>query len=98
VLIQLLGLAIAILTIFTRSIFRVAELKGGFDSSLANDEVALMVLESTMVAIACISMTAAHPAVAMGHRWKEFTVKPRKNVISEEPKTSYSGAGYTSEI
>ncbi|KAJ5099659.1 RTA1-domain-containing protein [Penicillium argentinense] len=94
----LLGLAIAILTIFTRSIFRVAELKGGFDSSLANDEVALMVLESTMIAIACISMTGAHPAVAMGHRWKEFTVKPRKNVISEEPKTSLSGSGYTSEI
>ncbi|KAJ5084011.1 RTA1 domain protein [Penicillium alfredii] len=62
-------LAIAVLTIFTRSIFRVAELKGGFSSDLANDEISLMILESTMIAIACICMTAAHPAVAMGRRW-----------------------------
>ncbi|KAJ5574028.1 RTA1 like protein-domain-containing protein [Penicillium hispanicum] len=77
-------LAIAVLTIFTRSIFRVAELKGGFSSDLANDEVALMILESTMIAIACICMTAAHPAVAMGRLWGELSAKPRRGVVSSK--------------
>ncbi|KAE8421221.1 RTA1 like protein-domain-containing protein [Aspergillus pseudocaelatus] len=80
----LLGLAIAVLTIFTRSIFRVAELKGGFNSDLANDEISLMILESTMIAIACICMTAAHPAVAMGRRWGELSAKPRRGVVSSK--------------
>ncbi|RAH47682.1 RTA1 domain-containing protein [Aspergillus brunneoviolaceus CBS 621.78] len=78
------GLAIAVSTIFTRSIFRVAELKGGFSSDLANDEIALMILESTMIAIACICMTAAHPAVAMGRRWGEFSAKARRGVVSSK--------------
>ncbi|OQD79301.1 hypothetical protein PENANT_c055G06260 [Penicillium antarcticum] len=84
----LLGLAIAILTIFTRSIFRVAELKGGFNSDLANDEISLMILESTMIAIACICMTAAHPAVAMGRRWGELSAKPRRGVVSKVSQAS----------
>ncbi|KAJ6010489.1 RTA1 domain protein [Penicillium sp. IBT 35674x] len=62
-------LALATLTIFIRSIFRVAELKGGFSSELANNEVDLMVLESTMVSIACIALTAAHPAIVLGRAW-----------------------------
>lgn len=78
------GLAIAVLTIFTRSIFRVAELKGGFSSDLANDEISLMILESTMIAIACICTTAAHPAVAMGRRWGELSAKPRRGVVSSK--------------
>jgi hypothetical protein len=82
------GLAIAVLTIFTRSIFRVAELKGGFDSDLANDEIALMILESTMIAIACICMTAAHPAVAMGRRWGELSAKPRRGLVSKVSQAS----------
>ncbi|KAE8371290.1 putative RTA1 domain protein [Aspergillus bertholletiae] len=78
------GLTIAVLTIFIRSIFRVAELKGGFNSDLANDEISLMILESTMIAIACICMTAAHPAVAMGRRWGELSAKPRRGVVSSK--------------
>jgi hypothetical protein len=78
------GLAIAVLTIFTRSIFRVAELKGGFNSDLANDEISLMILESTMIAIACICMIAAHPAVAMGRRWGKLSAKPRRGVVSSK--------------
>ncbi|KAJ5641544.1 hypothetical protein N7490_005544 [Penicillium lividum] len=45
-------LALATLTIFIRSIFRVAELKGGFSSSLANNEVDLMVLEIIATSLA----------------------------------------------
>ncbi|OOQ83630.1 RTA1 domain protein [Penicillium brasilianum] len=83
-------LAIAVLTIFTRSIFRVAELKGGFNSDLANDEISLMILESTMIAIACICMTAAHPAVAMGRRWGELSAKPHRGAVSSKMSQSSS--------
>ncbi|KAJ5645569.1 RTA1 domain protein [Penicillium longicatenatum] len=65
-------LILATLTIFIRSIFRVAELKGGFGSALANNEVDLMVLESTMVSIACIALTAAHPAIVIGRAWNSL--------------------------
>ncbi|GLA64512.1 hypothetical protein AtubIFM56815_010454 [Aspergillus tubingensis] len=62
-------LALATITIFIRSVFRVAELQGGFSSALANNETDLMVLESTMISIACISLTVAHPAIIVGRTW-----------------------------
>ncbi|CAG7926524.1 unnamed protein product [Penicillium olsonii] len=65
----LIGLAIAVLTILIRSTFRVAELQGGFDSSLANDEIALMILEGAMVSIACICLTGFHPGLLVGKNW-----------------------------
>ncbi|KAJ5080991.1 RTA1 domain protein [Penicillium angulare] len=65
-------LALATITIFVRSVFRVAELQGGFSSALANNEVALMVLESAMISIACISLTIAHPAIAAGRTWSSL--------------------------
>ncbi|KAJ5247785.1 RTA1 domain protein [Penicillium chermesinum] len=68
----LFALTAATVTIFVRSIFRVAELQGGFDSSLANDQTALMVLESTMIAIACICLTGGHPAVIMNRNWNSI--------------------------
>lgn len=62
----------AVLTIFIRSIFRVAELQGGFQSALANDEVDLMILESAMISIAVICMTVAHPSICIGRVWREL--------------------------
>ncbi|KAL9117753.1 MAG: hypothetical protein Q9187_005708 [Circinaria calcarea] len=55
----LLGLA----TIFVliRSSFRVAELSQGFDGELANNEVSFMILEGTMIILACTALTVFHP-------------------------------------
>ncbi|CBF84276.1 hypothetical protein AN2651.2 [Aspergillus nidulans FGSC A4] len=69
----LAGLIVAAITIYTRSIFRVIELNGGYDSELANDEVTFMILEGAMVSIACICLTVLHPGRALGHRKKEDT-------------------------
>ncbi|KAJ5496154.1 hypothetical protein N7463_008141 [Penicillium fimorum] len=66
----LLGLTSAVLTILIRSSFRVAELQGGFQSKLANDEIALMILEGAMVSIACICLTGLHPALLVGKNWR----------------------------
>ena len=92
------GLAGAILTIFIRSCFRVAELQGGFSSDLANDEITLMVLESAMITIACFCLTAGHPALVMGRTWSELKerssstkMKPTKSIDSEASPIGPSG-------
>ncbi|KAL2823242.1 RTA1 like protein-domain-containing protein [Aspergillus cavernicola] len=64
----LLSLCLATLTVYTRSIFRVVELNGGFDSELANDEIAFMVLEGGMISITCLCLTVMHPGSALGQR------------------------------
>jgi len=66
-----LAFVLATLLILTRSIFRVAELVNGFKSRLANNEVAFMVLESGMMLFASLLMTAFHPGIFIGERWKE---------------------------
>ncbi|KAJ6118911.1 hypothetical protein N7471_013531, partial [Penicillium samsonianum] len=77
----LLGLATAVLTILIRSAFRVAELQGGFHSKLANDEIALMILEGAMVSIACICLTGLHPALLVGKKWRTLqTIAPGSEV------------------
>ena len=67
------------LFIFIRSVFRCAELSGGFNGPLANDEVTFMVLEGTMIALACILLTAFHPGLAVGTEgWSAASWKGRK--------------------
>ena len=51
------ALVTAIILIFVRFIFRVAELQSGFDSELANDEIALMILEGAMMVLAVELLT-----------------------------------------
>ncbi|KAL8718275.1 MAG: hypothetical protein Q9225_004566 [Loekoesia sp. 1 TL-2023] len=63
------ALALATLTIYIRSCFRVAELQEGFDGKLANDQITFMVLEGAMISIASIALTALHPAFVFGKNW-----------------------------
>ena len=71
----MLLLASATLTIYVRSCFRVAELRGGFDGSLANNQVLFMVLEGAMVSYAAIILTIMHPGPVFKHFWKVHTAK-----------------------
>lgn len=41
----------------------------GLESDLANDEVAFLVLEGAMVAIAVIALSISHPGVAFQGLW-----------------------------
>ncbi|KAL4861281.1 hypothetical protein BDV12DRAFT_208167 [Aspergillus spectabilis] len=61
-------IALETLLVYIRSIFRVVELNGGYDSELANDEIAFMVLEGALISIMCICLTAMHPGVALQQR------------------------------
>ncbi|CAI7601598.1 unnamed protein product [Penicillium viridicatum] len=75
----LAGLALATLTIFVRSVFRVAELQGGFQSSLANNEVVFMILEGAMLAIALLCLTTLHPGICFNGQWNNTTWSFRKS-------------------
>jgi hypothetical protein len=81
------ALALATLTIFTRSVFRVAELSDGFGSYLANDEVLYMILEGAMIVIASTALTVMHPGIGFGKEaWKagDWHFRTRKGVETSE--------------
>jgi len=66
------ALLVATVTIFTRCVFRVAELSGGFGGHLANDQVSYMILEGVMIVIASICLSVMHPGFGFGREaWKE---------------------------
>jgi hypothetical protein len=91
----LYGLALATLTIFTRSVFRVAELSGGFNGALANNQITFMVLEGTMITIACSCLTILHPGVSFQGNWggANFTFRAgNRSDVEKLSHNSYSGA------
>ena len=67
------ALVVATLTIYVRSIFRVAELQQGFHSRLANNEVTFMILEAGMITVAIVALTAFHPGVVFGGLWRDVS-------------------------
>ncbi|EED20880.1 sphingoid long-chain base transporter, putative [Talaromyces stipitatus ATCC 10500] len=76
---------LATICIYIRCIFRVAELSGGFNGHLANDEVTFMVLEGAMITIATAALSFwGHPGIGFAGRWDElnyplFSKKKRAN-------------------
>ncbi|KAF4230990.1 hypothetical protein CNMCM6805_000513 [Aspergillus fumigatiaffinis] len=74
----LIGLTVGTLAIFVRSIFRVAELREGFDGPLANDEVTFMILEGAMMVIATLCLTVLHPGYCFGGYWDQTSCKSIK--------------------
>lgn len=63
------ALATAILLIFIRSVYRVAELQQGFNGPIANDEMSFMILEGPMIILAVFAMTVLHPGIAFDGKW-----------------------------
>lgn len=96
----LCGLALATLTIFTRSTFRVAELSGGFHGSLANNQISFMILEGAMVTIACSCLTLLHPGISFQGRWSDanFTIWIRKDGDFEKSTPTSPGENYENTV
>ena len=64
------ALGLATVCIFIRSVFRVAELSGGFHGPLDNQQATYMVLEGVMVITASTALTLFHPGPCFAGRWK----------------------------
>lgn len=63
------ALGAAVVLIFIRSVYRVAELQQGFNGPIANDEVSFMILEGPMIFLAVLTMTVLHPGIVFGGKW-----------------------------
>jgi hypothetical protein len=72
-------LGVATLAIFIRSVFRCAELSGGFHGKLANQQVTFMTLEGAMISIAVICLTVLHPGLIFREAWHAADWSVRKN-------------------
>lgn len=96
----LCGLALATLTIFTRSTFRVAELSGGFHGSLANNQISFMILEGAMVTIACSCLTLLHPGISFQGRWSDanFAIWIKKDGDLEKSTSINQGENYENTV
>ena len=55
------GLFLAYITIFTRCVYRIGEMVGGWGNSIMQDETDFIVLDGVMVTIATFCLTAFHP-------------------------------------
>ncbi|KAK9341982.1 RTA-like protein [Lipomyces starkeyi] len=80
------GLAVAISCIFTGSVYRVAELSQGFQGTLANQQVAFMVLERAMIFVAAGAQTLLHPGYCFQASWNaaNFSLGRSKTVDIKE--------------
>jgi hypothetical protein len=62
----LLALAVAVVTIFWRSVYRSAELSQGWTGPLQYDQYLFVWFEGVMIVLAVSSLLVFHPAVALG--------------------------------
>lgn len=66
--------------IWIRTAFRVVELSQGFSSTIAQNEPAFFVLESSMILIGATALTVLHPGLGFRGRWTNanFTLRGTK--------------------
>ena len=85
----LIALAFATITIFIRCCYRVAELRAGFSSDFANNEVIYSILESAMVGAAALSLTVFHPGLIFGNTWAKANFSLRGRDLNGGNETGY---------
>jgi hypothetical protein len=89
----LIGLLVASVTIFARSVYRCVELSGGFNGTLfVRDEALFMVMEGVMFVLATTCLTLLHPAVASQGAWDEAVFHFRTKKAQEGFKTERVGS------
>lgn len=95
----LYALAIATFFIFVRSVFRTAELQGGFNGKLANQQITFMVLEGVMIILATTVLTAWHPGVVIGREaWDGANWSYEKKEAKRLAKMNGASGGSTGGV
>ncbi|KAK5734861.1 phospholipid-translocating ATPase rsb1 [Elasticomyces elasticus] len=86
------NLLLATIVILIRSIFRVAELWGGFDGALWNNEVDFLILDGAMISLAALCLSALHPGPAFGGQWNaaNWSFRAKKNGAEVEKPSNAS--------
>ncbi|KAK6523628.1 hypothetical protein TWF281_001609 [Arthrobotrys megalospora] len=65
----LAALGLATVALYVRSVYRIAELSGGYTGHLAKDEMAFCILEAVMIAILALITAAFHPGYGFGEAY-----------------------------
>jgi uncharacterized membrane protein YhaH (DUF805 family) len=73
------SLLAATVLIFIRSVYRVAELQGGFGGEIANHQTTFIILESVPITLAVLLVTVLHPGLGFGGAWEEAGWSFRKH-------------------
>lgn len=76
------ALAVGTIGIIVRSSYRIAELQAGFHSQIFNQQILFMFLEGTVMSIVSIALTAFHPGLVFGDKWRQanFSLRGRKRL------------------
>ncbi|RVD87884.1 uncharacterized protein DFL_002087 [Arthrobotrys flagrans] len=69
----LVALGIATAALYVRSVYRIAELSGGYTGHLAKDELAFCILEAVMIAVLSLVTAAFHPGYGFGEDYALIT-------------------------
>ncbi|KAK9489710.1 RTA1 like protein-domain-containing protein [Lipomyces doorenjongii] len=85
------GLAVSIICIFARSVYRVAELSQGFHGPQANQQVTFMVHEGVMIFIAAGLQTFLHPGFCFQESWETLTLVSRGEVVGSRGEVDKEG-------
>lgn len=77
------GILIAFLGIFTRCVYRIPELTGGWRSELMRNEPEFIALEGVMITIAVFTLTVFHPGYCFPALGNTFAKKGKNADVSE---------------
>ncbi|KAF2680799.1 sphingoid long-chain base transporter RSB1 [Lentithecium fluviatile CBS 122367] len=81
------GILIAYLGIFTRCVYRIPELTGGWRSSLMRDEPSFIALEGVMITLSVLTMTIFHPGFCFPALGNTIGQKSKSKTFDEEGST-----------
>lgn len=89
------SLVFAYLTIFTRCVYRIAELGPGWRNEIMQSEVEFMVLDGAMIAIATVCLTVFHPGYTFPEMQmhKNLPAGAEKAADLEAPSPDMAGQG-----
>ena len=94
------AIVIAFLTIFTRCVYRIAEMMGGWGNPLMEDEAEFIALDSVMCSVAALAMTLFHPGFCFPQMAQPISFGRRKLLTTlgdGKPASSASTASFSSE-
>ena len=88
------GLILAFLTIFTRCVYRIAEMVGGWQNEIMQNETDFIVLEGVMIVIATLCLTVFHPGIVFPemqqHGLKNLSGEVQAEKVADGDSTSDS--------
>lgn len=78
----LLGLSLAFVTVFTRCVYRIAEMAGGWSNPIMQNENEFIALDGVMVMVATLALTVFHPGLCFPRLTRNFA--KREETMAEK--------------